>query len=281
MIDGPAGRVRELWIYPVKGCRGIPLETSHVAARGLEDDRRWMIVDNRGRFLTQREEPRLALAVPRLDTDALRLSLDGSDEVVLPRGDQGERLSVRVWRDEIDAVAPDAAADRALSHWLGRRVRIVRFPDDRIRACDPRYAPDDSHTAFADGFPILITNDASLAELNAVLGEQAATPVPMTRFRPNIVIGGCPARAEDESNELIVEGRLRLRLVKRCDRCAVTTVDQATGQRTGKEPLATLLRIRRNERTGGGWFGQNAVPLVAPATAAVLTVGDACAFRVA
>jgi uncharacterized protein YcbX len=158
-------------------------------------------------------------------------------------------------------------------------VRIVHFPDDSIRPCDPTYAPPDSHTAFADGYPVLITSEDSLAGLNAALRDQAAAPIPMTRFRPSIVVGGFPMGAEDESDELVVEDRIRLDIVKRCDRCVVTTVDQASGERTGKEPLTTLLRIRRNDRTGGGWFGQNAVPLLQGAASASLQVGAACAFH--
>ncbi len=273
-----AGQVRELWIYPVKACRGIPLEKATLVGRGLDGDRRWMIVDARGRFLTQREEPRLALVAPTLAADGLRLSLGHAGTVALPLDDEGEPMTVRVWRDEVEAVAPDPLADQALSLWLGRPVRIVRFPDKGVRPCDPTYAPPGTHTAFADGFPVLITNEASLQELNSALIDRAEPPVPMTRFRPNIVVGGAPARAEDESDEITIAGRARLALVKRCDRCVVTTVDQATGEKAGKEPLATLTRIRRNERTGGAWFGQNAVPLLGPEARAELRVGDPCTF---
>ena len=136
----------------------------------------------------------------------------------------------------------------------------MRFPDDARRPCDPAYAPSGSHTGFPDGFPILVTSEASLAELNEALAERDQPPVLMSRFRPNIVLSELPKRAEDQAGRIRLGDGTELLLVKPCDRCVVTTVDQASGRRDGSEPLTTLGRIRRNPKTGGVHFGVNAVP---------------------
>ncbi|MEK0086139.1 MOSC domain-containing protein [Benzoatithermus flavus] len=270
------GRIAGLFVYPVKGCAGIALREALLTPRGLAHDRRWMIVGPDGRFLSQRELPRLARIRPALVEAALRLALGGEVELLVPDVARGAPLPVRVWGDTVEALAVDPALDRALSDWLGREVRLVRFPESGFRPCDPTYAPPGSHTAFADGFPLLVTSEGSLAELNVALSQAGAAPVPMDRFRPNLVLAGVPARAEDESAAIRLEGGTRLGLVKRCDRCVVTTIDQSRGERTGKEPLATLARIRRNVPTGGAWFGQNAVPLLADGGVARLRVGQGC-----
>lgn len=269
---GVAARVSGLFVYPVKGGAAIPVDDWPLTARGLLHDRRWMIVDAAGRYLSQRVLPRLATLTPKLADGELRLEVEGAEIAVVPLADAGEPCEVEVWADRVSALAPDPAADRALSGWLDRPVRLVRFPEPETRACSPEFAPPGSHTAFADGFPLLVTSEASLAELNAAL----AVPVPMARFRPNLVIAGAPPRAEDRAAALELGGAGRLLLVKPCDRCVVTTVDQATGRRAGKEPLATLARLRRNPRTGGAWFGQNAVPELSAGTAPRLRAGAAC-----
>lgn len=268
--------VAGLFVYPVKGCAGTALASARVLERGLEHDRRWMVVTPEGRFLTQRELPALAPVRPTVDdAGALRLALPDGTDLLLPPEEQGEPLHVRVWRDEIDALAPSPDADAALTRHLGRPVRLVRFPESARRACDePEFAPEGSHTAFADGYPILVTTEASLDELNAALLERGADPVPMSRFRPNIVLAGPPTRAEDGARRLRLAGGLELLLVKPCDRCIVTTVDQDTGERTGPEPMATLKRIRRNPRTGGVVFGQNAVAVLPAGAIGRVTVGE-------
>lgn len=269
------GRVAGLFIYPVKGCGGIFLRQACLTARGLEHDRRWMIVTQTGRFLTQREVPRLASLRAELSCGDLVLHARGETLLTVPIADVGEPVQVTVWRDAVAALAPDAHADNVLSEWLGRQVRLVRFPDRAVRPCDPAYAASGSHTGFADGFPLLVTSEASLRGLNEALLEAGADPVPMDRFRPNLVLSGLPAGAEDACDELRLEGGITLRLVKPCDRCVVTTVDQETGVVVGREPLETLRRVRRNPRTGGAWFGQNAVPDTLPPTPR-LRLGGAC-----
>jgi uncharacterized protein YcbX len=272
-------RIAALSVYLVKGCAGIALAEATLAARGLDQDRRWLIVDNAGRARTQRDLPRLAAILPRLTDGELRLSLGGEAELRVPVTDRGEPITVDVWGDRVAALAVDPALDQALSDWLGARVRLVRFPESEVRPCDPRYAPAGSHTGFADGFPLLVTNEGSLAELNAALAGAGAEPVPMSRFRPNLVLAGVPAGAEDRCRAVELRGGATLALVKRCDRCVVTTIDQASGRKAGKEPLRTLARIRRNARTGGAWFGQNAVPLLNGQSAVPLRVDDPCTLR--
>ncbi len=273
------GRLAALHVYPVKGCRTIRLETGVLEPRGLLHDRRWMIVDAAtGRFLTQRVHPELATIRTCLGPDALELTLPDGAAIRLPLDDRGAPLPVEVWGDRVAAVEPDAAASAAIGRWLGRAVALVRFPETATRPCDPAHAPAGSGTAFADGFPLLVTTTGSLDALNETLVARGGAAVPMSRFRPNIVVEGVPAGAEDRASRLVLEGGLVLDLVKRCERCAVTTIDQATGHKTGKEPLATLALSRTDKATGGVWFGQNAVPRLAAGETASLRVGAACRF---
>lgn len=269
--------IAALAIYPVKSCHGIPLDEAVLTPRGLRHDRRWMIVDADGRFRTQRELPQLATLRPAIDGDRLLLRF-GGEEAALPLGaDAGEPMRVTVWRDTVDAVCPAPDIDARLSRWLDRPVRLVRFPESSLRPCDPAFAAAGAHTAFADGFPLLVTTEASLAELNDALQERAEARVPMTRFRPNLVVAGVPTRTEDRHGRLQLPHGAALDLVKPCDRCIITTTDQETGERDSNEPIATLSRIRRNPRTRGAAFGQNAVPMLPPAPV-VLHVGEPVAF---
>jgi hypothetical protein len=271
-------RITGLFVYPIKGCRGIPLTTATLGPMGLAHDRRWMVVDaGSGRFLTQRERPQLARVAATIDGDVLLVEIPGAAALTLPPGSAGESLRVIVWRDEVAALAPSAAADAALSAFLGRAVRLVRFDERERRGCDPDHAPPGAHTGFADGFPLLVTSEGSLAELDDALAEAGHPPVPMRRFRPNVVVGGVPTRAEDAHKALHV-GDLVVDLVKPCDRCIVTTTDQDTGERAGDEPLRTLKHIRRNPRTGGVWFGQNGVPRLRDGETVRLAVGDPVTF---
>ena len=273
------GRIAALHVYPVKGCGAIRLETGLLGQQGLLHDRRWMIVEaSTGRFSSQRRHPELATIRTSLGPEALELALPDGTTVALPLDDRGTPRMVEVWGDRVAAVEPDAEASAAIGRWLGRAVALVRFPEAAVRPCDPAYAPAGSHTAFADGFPLLVTTTGSLDGLNDAIRRRGGAAVPMSRFRPNIVVEGVPAGAEDRALALEVEGGLRLDLVKRCERCAVTTIDQVTGAKSGKEPLATLALGRTDKKTGGVWFGQNAVPRLAATETAHLRVGAACRF---
>lgn len=271
------GRVAALWIYPVKAGRGLALEEAELGPFGLGLDRRWMIVRTDGRALTQREEPRLARLVPSLEAGRLRLDLDGT-ELAVPLEEEGEPVEVVIWGDRVRALAPDPAADRALSQALRRPVRIVRLPEAGLRPCDPTYAPAGSRTAFTDGFPILVTSEASLSAVNAAIRASGAAPVPMTRFRPNLVLEGVPAWAEDRAHVLSFDRGAALRLVKPCARCIVTTTDQATGERLGPEPIRSLQALGRDLIGEGPCFGWNAVPIL-PDGAIRLRVGRDVVLR--
>lgn len=244
-----------LWVYPVKSCRGISLSAADVVATGLAHDRMWMVVDERGRFVSQREAPRLATVEAAIEGDALALSHREHGEIRIPvaAATPADR-SVTVWDHE--APAHDLGDDTAawFSTLLARPVRLVRMPDDHHRPVGSAYAGS-ARTAFSDGYPLLATSEASLAALN----DRLESPVPMDRFRPNLVIAGAAAHAEDEWTNLRV-GALPFAAVKPCSRCVTTTVDQRTGETSEtREPLRTLAEYRR--QPGGVMFGQNLVHL--------------------
>lgn len=240
-----------LHVYPIKGCGGLAPAEWDVDEFGLRHDRRWMVVTLTGDFVTQREEPRLALVRPALECDALVLRAPGMPNLALPLVPATrERVKVEVWHDVTEGVpvAPEAA--RWLSRYLDSLVRLVWMPDDVLRPTDPAYA-EGYRVSFADGFGFLLITEASLAELNRRL----ETPVPMNRFRPNLVVSGTEPFAEDGWRRLRVNG-IALDVVKPCDRCVVTTTDQDTAER-GKEPLRTLATFRLFD--GKVLFGQNVV----------------------
>lgn len=264
-------RIASLQLYPLKSARGLALDRAHVDVDGLAGDRRWMVVDADGRFLTQRDEPRLARLEAIPHSAGLTLSVDGygTCHVDTPAAD-APTLAVTVWRDTLVARHAVTAQDW-LGCWLGREVRLVWQPSTDSRRPNPDWAPDARAVSFADAYPVLVANRASLAALNAAIVAAGGTAVPMTRFRPNIVIDGADAWAEDHWRTLRL-GDIELALVKPCDRCVVTTTDQTTGARMGKEPLATLARQRRSAdpRITGVLFGINGVPL----RAGTLRTGD-------
>jgi uncharacterized protein YcbX len=278
--DLSRGRIAALCIYPVKSGRGIAVGEAGLGALGLAEDRRWMIVDAAsGRFLTQRVLPQLATLRPRLDAEGLVLELPTGTTLTVDRSDRGAPRQVEVWGDTVAAVEPDPQASDALARWLGRPVALVRCPAGAERPCDPEVSAADSRVAFADGFPLLVTSTSSLDVLNEAIGRRGGAPVPMQRFRPNIVLEGVDAGVEDRASAVILDGGLRLDLVKRCERCAVTTIDQSSGARMGKEPLRTLAAIRTDKASGGVWFGQNAIPRLATGAEAVIAVGQGCTLR--
>lgn len=243
-----------LFIYPVKGLRGIAVTEAVVEPWGLQGDRRWMVVDGAGRYLTQRDLPGMARIAAVPDGGGITLSADGMAplHVPLPRAP----VTVVVWRDQVQAreAGPDAAA--WLSRALGQPCRLVHMGDPATaRPVDPGYARPGDRVSFADGFPVLAVNAASLDDLNARL----AQPVPMDRFRTNLVVSGTSAWAEDSWTTLHV-GPVRFRGPKTCARCVVVTTDQATGARPrDREPLRTLTAFRRGG-DGRVIFGMNLIP---------------------
>jgi uncharacterized protein YcbX len=261
-----AVRLAALTRYPIKSCRGIAVDRARVSRRGIEDDRRWMIVDPEGSFVTQREEARLALVDVALEGSALRLAAPEMPALEIPaRLREGARREVVVWRSTVDAI-PCAEAGAWMSRFLGRDVAVVYMPDDVRRELDPDFARAGDHVSFADGYPLLLASESSLDDLCARLPE----PVPMSRFRPNVVVEGLAPWAEDELAAITI-GALRFRAPKPCDRCVVVTIDPETAV-AGKEPLRTLATFRR--RDGKVLFGVNLIPDLADDATAELAVGD-------
>jgi uncharacterized protein YcbX len=239
-------RVTALFTYPVKSCATVPHDAVALDARGPAWDRRWMVVAPDGTFLTQRLFPQLAVVQPSLGPDTLVLRTPSGGEIRVPLARaRGETLRVRVWQDECEAWDEGEEAAQLLGDHLGTHARLVRMTDDFVRPVDPDYAPPPAATGFADAFPLLVISEASLAELNRRLEERGAAPVPMSRFRPNVVLSGTSAFAEDAWRAARI-GSTTLDLAKPCGRCAITRVDQDRGQiADGREPLATLGTFRR------------------------------------
>lgn len=222
-----------------------------MVARGFAADRRWMIVDAHGKFVTQRELPQLALVDVALETDQLRLSAPGQPELVLPlEHERGEPVTVEVWRDQALGMA-HALGSVWFSNYLAGPHQLVYMPEHHQRAVNPARAQPGDIVAFADAYPFLVISEASLADLNARL----EVPVVMERFRPNIVVSGSEPFAEDDYARVKI-GQIAFRGVKRCERCVVTTIDPSTGER-GKEPLRTLAKYRTQDQKV--WFGMNLI----------------------
>lgn len=248
----PAPVVSAIHIYPVKSCGGIAQTEATLDTWGFQYDRNWMVIQPDGRFMTQRHYPRLALVTTALDAHFLRLTAPGQPELQLPLElTTPITVEVTVWRDRCLAMDQGNAAATWFSEFLGLDCRLVRMTPGFNRPVDSTYASVPAQVNFADGFPLLLISEASLADLNGRLVE----PLSMNRFRPNLVVAGCVAFAEDtwlkfQIGSVVFEG------VKRCTRCTVTTVDQSTGI-PGQEPLVTLANYRR--LPGGLIFGQNVV----------------------
>lgn len=244
--------VSALHVYPIKSCRGLELKAVRFDLLGPLYDRRFMLVDEDGRFLTQRELPRMALIEARLGPMALQIGAPHMPQLKVPMTQRGaKRVDVSVWRHHGPAEDAGEHAADWFSSFLERPCRLVRFPDDVVRPVSPGRVPFEAAVGFADAYPALIISEASLADLNGRMREQ----LPMSRFRPNIVVRDCEPFAEDGWKRIRI-GDLVLEVVKPCVRCAITTVDQLTAA-TGKEPLATLASYRKRDHEV--LFGQNCV----------------------
>lgn len=246
--------LQSLHVYPVKSLRGLALPAAEVAGCGIAGDRRWLVTDPDGRYLTQRE----VAAMARLDAlptaDGLLLRHDGRNCPVRRPGPGGPRRDVVIWNDRLSAACADTEADGYLSEALGRRCHLVYMDDERARPVDPAFAEPGDHVGFSDGYPLLAASLGSLAALNG----QLARPVPMARFRPNLVLSGLPAWSEDRWRRVRIGGMV-FRAPKPCTRCVVVTRDQSTGDTPEPgEPLRTLGRLNRHE--SGIVFGANLIP---------------------
>ena len=251
-------------IFPVKSLGGCEVATAGVERMGLENDRRLIVVDPQGMFLTQREYARMALIKPLLTPESLSLSAPGMQPLCVPIRSKGQRMLVEIWSSSgVESIDQGDLVAEWLSEFLQMPARLVRMADDYLRKVSADYAiqPDD-HVGFADGFPLLITSQASLDDLNSRLEQ----PIAMNRFRPNIVVSENLPFAEDHWKRLRI-GQVELALVKPCARCNVPTINQETAEST-REPNTTLARYRKFN--GKVMFGVNIIPL----TTGQLTVGD-------
>lgn len=242
----------QIYIYPVKSLAGIAVTEWPVDSNGLRFDRKWMLIDARQQFLSQRSLPQMALVKPRIERDCLILSAPNQPELEIslyPTG--GDEIEVGIWHDRCLAKSVSSEADDWFSRFLQTDCRLVYHPDEQIRQVDQRYAQPADQTAFSDGFPFLVVSENSLNALNQLLD----SPVTMQRFRPNLVIADCDSHAEDQWRRIKING-MAFRLPKPCSRCAVPGIDPETAVRN-KEPLATLNRIRRWDNKL--YFGQNAL----------------------
>lgn len=258
--------VASLHVYPLKSAGGVDLASATVERRGLAGDRRWMLVDPDGKFISQRTHPELALVRVATYADGLQLEVPEQPSLTVPfPGSSAEGLEVEVWGDRVEARLAGGVAHAWFADFLDADLRLVYMPPEARREVDEAFAtgPNDI-VSFADGYPLLLTNEASLDDLNARLEQ----PLPMNRFRPNVVVRGAEAWAEDGWRRLRI-GDVMFRAVKPCGRCMVTTIDQQTAER-GKEPLTTLAQFRRDPSTGKVNFGWNLIP----ETLGTISAGD-------
>ncbi len=269
-MDGMGNAVvQSIHVHPVKALRGLSPRTAVVEPWGLAGDRRWTLIDDGGKVVTQRESPRLALAAAEpLAGGGIRLSAPGRPPLTVEVPEPSGTVLVDVFRTKVEAVPAAAAAHAWCSAYLGTEVRLVHMDDPAVRRpVDPEYALPGETVSFADGFPLLVTTAASLEALNSAIADGPHAhegPLPMNRFRPNLVVAGTEPWAEDDWIQISV-GDVVFRATKPSARCVVTTTDQDTAAR-GREPLFTLARHRR--RDGKVLFGLNLVP-VTPGTVGV------------
>jgi uncharacterized protein YcbX len=260
-------RLSELNIYPIKSLAGISLQSAQVEDRGLQFDRRWMLVDAKRQFITQREAPRMAAVKIEVDKDSLSASVNGNKISIPATPETGNIANVKIWSSSVKGEFYPDEINRWFSDAIGASCRLVVMPETTKRKVNPFYAVRKFRdtVSFADGYPFLLIGEASLADLNSRLEE----PVPMNRFRPNFVVSGSEPFAEDDWRRIRI-GSTEFYVVKPCARCVITTIDQARGEKTGKEPLKTLSGYRN--RNGNALFGQN---LIADKPGGTVHIGDA------
>jgi uncharacterized protein len=264
-------RLSEIWIYPVKSLGGIRLNSAKVFEKGLQFDRRWMLVDENGLFMTQRTNPRMALFKLAINgnTFIITFAQTPSASVELPAirlnagtHARGEVLDARIWNDEVAVAETDPAISEWFSHRLQIKCRLVSFPEENPRAVDPEFSVNGENVSLADAYPFLLIGQSSLDDLNSKLAE----PLPMNRFRPNFVFTGGKPYEEDTWSTVRIGGN-RFAAVKQCARCALPTVNQDTAEK-GIEPLYTLSTYRKNGNKV--LFGQNLIAI----DHAIVTEGD-------
>ncbi len=275
--------ISQLNVYPIKSCAGIALDSARLLSHGLAYDRHWMLVDDEGSFVTQRQLPRLALIATELADGELIVRAPGQAPLRTPldaaelRG--ARRIEATVWRDTVSALDTGDEAARWFSDFVGARLRLVRFDPAAERIANRQWTGETiAPVRFADGYPLLLIGAASLADLNRRLAAKGVDALPMNRFRPNLVLAELDPYEEDYVDALRIEadgGEVVLRVVKPCARCPIPTIDQTTGApdpRWPNEPTDTLASYRADRRLDGATtFGQNAV--VAAGADRLLTIG--------
>jgi len=247
--------LKEIHIYPIKSLGGISLQSAKVEERGLQYDRRWMLVDKNGMFLTQREHPQMALLQVNIKDDTLQVShkVKAISNLQLPISSEqlSNHMVVNVWNDVVIAKNVSHDADLWLSEALNLDCQLVFMDNDSDRFTDRKYVDEPHHVSFADAYPFLIIGQESLNELNRRLQE----PLPMNRFRPNFVFSGGEPFIEDTWRDFMI-GKLKFRAVKSCSRCVIPTINPDTAEK-GREPLETLAKFRKVDNKV--MFGQNLV----------------------
>ncbi len=243
--------VSGLSVYPVKSCREVKQNSSRVEDFGLENDRRWMVVDEKGVMLTQRKIAKMCLIQPEIIENGLVLTTSAMDNLHVEIPYSNTKVNVKVWADQCQAYDAGDKAASWLSHFLSVKCRLVYFPDDEFRQVDKDYANEGDKTAFSDGFPLLLISQGSLDDLN----QRLLIPVTMSRFRPNIVVKGCQPFAED-SWEMLRIGDITFRIVKPCSRCVIPSINIETAEKE-EEPIKTLVSYRKRDKKI--FFGQNVI----------------------
>ena len=273
-------QVTDIYIYPVKSLKGIPLKEAETGSRGFKYDREWMITDSDYQFLTQREIEAMATITVNIAKDFLLLqSSKGNELKINLNAKRGESVQVSVWRDTCNAYDEGEAASYwltdELGYWQGKTLRLVRFCSDRKRPVPAKYLHGrEAESAFSDQFPYLITSWDSLKKLNEGLRENGKQEVTMSRFRPNIVVSDIASIENKTSLNLTSQdGHYEFGLRKPCKRCKITTINQDTGEIIDfKEPLSTLTSLKFSSENYGAFFGQNAILL--SDKECVISVGD-------
>ena len=260
----------EINIYPIKSLGGISLNESMVEEKGLQFDRRWMLVDENAKFFTQREFPKMATLKVSLESESLKVTSENNLVSVPFQATSNDKIKVQVWQSNCDAHLYDETINAWFSDVLNTTCRLVIMPEDSKRKVNPYYAirKFQDVVSFADGYPVLLIGENSLEDLN----ERLETPVLMNRFRPNLVVKNSDAFTEDNWKKIKI-GDAIFHLVKPCARCVITTINQEIGVFDGKDPLKTLAKFRLRKSVLGQkiLFGQN---LIAENFGVKISLGD-------
>ncbi len=268
---GSQAIISQLWIYPIKSLKGILCDTVQLEQRGFQYDRRWMLVDSSGHFLSQRKISQMTLIEVELSDFGLSLKAPDMPVLIIPYPDPQielyDEMEVICWDDKITAQHINTAIDNWFSEFLGIDCQLVYMPDKALRPVDPNFTRNNDITSFSDGFPNLLISEASLEDLNS----RVNIDLSMHRFRPNIVISGCEPYAEDTFGHFRINN-IDFYAVKPCSRCIVTTINPVTGKKESKEPLKTLAQYRnKNNKV---YFGQNLLHKLSYAGSNRLNPGD-------